>query len=278
MRSIFLASLLLLGVAWTSPHEAAAAVTGDSALTLTLTRLPEDAVARGPVFVEFAITNETLETVEVNLGPGRKSAITLLISKDGGLAKPFPSPVIQGLSRVGWVKIAGKQRYTSTLLVNEWIELQEAGTYGLEAVVAMQIRRNSSPMPLQAKSNSVVIVLAAYDITRLDAICQRLRDRALTGNDTEIRLLAALGLGSVTDPVAVPYLEQLLLQGRFGKQYAAEGLLKIRSAAAVSALIWGLRDPQGDTADLSRSALLRVQGTDASSEVKALATAALHAK
>jgi hypothetical protein len=277
MRSILLACFLL-GVTCLTRYGAVAAVTENSALTLNLVRTPDDAVTGGPVFVGLEISNMTPETLQVNLGAGRKSAISLLISKDGGQSKLFTLPAFTGLARSSWVKIEGKQSYTTTLLINEWLELGEAGTYSLEAVANMQVRPSSDAKPLQAKSNSVAIVLAERDKIRLEAICRRLRDRALTENDIDAKSLAALALSSVIDPVAVPYLQQLLLQGRIGKQHAAQGLWKIGNAAAVTALISGLKGSQADTADLSRDALLRVQDSSASREAKAMASSALNLK
>lgn len=255
-----------------------AALSDKGGLTLSLNESGNAVVLRAPVYVELVISNELVEPREVDLGAGQKAALVLTISKDGQHEGSFRYPIVSGLSRIGWIKVGGSGQSRKRILLNEWYDFAVPGKYQIQVAANLRMRSESVVSSVGVESNTIVLDVLPYESSKLDAACRSLRDIALGSDGAEAASEATLALSLVRDPIAVPYLEEVFRNGLFAKSIAADGLQKIRNAAAVNALVQALRDNRDETADISRSVLQRLMTMGIPEELKSAISSALAAK
>lgn len=200
-----------------------------------------------PVIVELAVRNGLEEDVKLDLGLNREGNLRFRVIGPQGNPVEVSPPPLEGLNRTGKILIEPRQTYVGHILINRFYTFRTPGTYKLKANLATQVRTQSGTVvPLNNLSQGeMTLDIEPLDAHRLNEVCQRLAKQALSP-DAEVALEGALALSYVTDPTAVPYLEELTRRGPFApvlKSTAMEGLARIAQADGVDAVMAHVRHP-----------------------------------
>ncbi|NJL26813.1 MAG: hypothetical protein HC897_02500 [Thermoanaerobaculia bacterium] len=198
----------------------------------------------GPVFVDFCVTNHLPRAIEFDLGPGSKMAFELEISTPAGVRHKRKLEIKEGIYMPGLVVVQPGDRYQQQLVINDWFELVEAGTYSARLRLTAPIRDDNG-LALEVKKREALIVFTLVeDPERLRNICERLVRQA-TRLEARIALEAAHALGYVQHPICTPLLKECLLTTFHGRDSIARSLANIGTAEAVDALIAAWKKDRG---------------------------------
>jgi hypothetical protein len=219
-------------------------------VTFSFTLLISNTTLCEPVFVDLSVHNGLSERISFDLGHNRKSNFEFSITEpDGAIVRP-PRLSEDGLGRLGKISLEPDEKYTQRLLANEWYQFVEPGDYGIEIKLANLIVTQSGSMVEPEPSRPLALHIHPRHPKQLDQVCQNLSRIAIESSDVEVAAEAALALSYVCDPIAVPYLEKALREGRSAWQYAIPGLARIGNAEAMGILIstMKLQDPESGAA------------------------------
>ncbi|MDR3675046.1 MAG: HEAT repeat domain-containing protein [Acidobacteriota bacterium] len=189
-----------------------------------------------PIVVKMKVRNGLKENINVDLGLDRKSQLTLKIVEPNGIStKPLQfSP--HGLATSGKFSIGPEETYSHEILLDEWYRPAQLGTYKVEVSLAKPLLTDNG-MKIDAKiAGEVTFRVGPRDEKVLKDRCRQLVDKVLHGQSDGERSEAALTLSYVVDPVAVPYLGNILKDGGDMGYFAVDGLVRIRNAQAVETL------------------------------------------
>ena len=125
--------------------------------------------------------------------------------------------------------------YVDTIVLDDWYKVPGAGLYSIEAGIRGEVLALSAPVQ-PVLSGTMTVEVLPRDEERLKRVAQDLLEQVVRGSTYDERDTAAVALSYMEDPVAVPYLQQVL-SGRTGEIWAIWGLRKIANADAVRALI-----------------------------------------
>lgn len=240
-----------------------------------------------PVLLDIAIKNNDPEAADFYLGQDKKEAFVFAITKPNGSRTELPPLFHMGLSEIGSVHLEPGARFTKELLLNEWSDFAEQGTYTVEvhlepavievpaaAYLPKELAQTTSSV-LDGARYTFAIQIGPRDPVRLDRICRSLLRQVLSADSISEQSVAAKKLSIVDDPIAVTYLEQMLSHQRM-EVLAVNGLERIGDVNAAKALIRALKtQPPGTVNDLIRPALRRVSARTADENVKAIVQGAL---
>ncbi|HKP51305.1 MAG TPA: hypothetical protein VJ183_01490 [Chloroflexia bacterium] len=213
-----------------------------------------------PVLVDFSIRNGLEEGIQFDLGHNRKRNFDITITEADGPVIQVPRLSEEDLGRLGKLCLKPQEKYTQRLLLNEWYDFAEPGSYKIEGRLSTPIQtlsgREANPGFLTPMSLQVL----PRNPERLRKVCQALLHTAVESADVAEATEAVLALSHIRDPLAVPYLEEALSKRRLVWPYAIPGLARIANAEAIEVLISTMegRDPEAG-ASLARAVLYEVQ-------------------
>jgi hypothetical protein len=165
------------------------------------------------------------------------------------------SPPASGLSCWSWVlslppdnsnlpppvgvNLAAGEGVSVRVLLTRWARFHTPGSFQAALV---DCASSTSPKDVggAALTNQAAFEVAPLDEARLKATCEELVSQALASNTSAQSPgpeQAAEALSWIDLPLAVPYLERLLLADRAGSALAVQGLGRIADQAAAAALI-----------------------------------------
>jgi hypothetical protein len=158
----------------------------------------------------------------------------------------------------GKAVVAPGEDYQQPLLMNQWFPFRTVGTYFLTSQLTtdIEVSGDGSQPP---KSQTIRLAVNARDPQRLTIVCADLARQVEQAPNAEAAQEPALMLSYVEDPIAVPYLAQVLSSHKLTDHLVIPGLERIGSDDAIKALLSALDDKFGETADLARQALTRME-------------------
>lgn len=168
-----------------------------------------------PVILNFAVTNGSHEPVTLELGQDRKEAFSITVTRPDARRVQLPQLHKEGISRVGTISLAPQQTYTQRLLLDEWYTFNAPGAYEISVRLTNPVRNQSGATLQDSPEFRVKLEIGARNADHLRELAESLADRASNKASYEEAAEAALILGYITDPVAVPYLEQVLAATRW---------------------------------------------------------------
>jgi hypothetical protein len=235
-------------------------------------RLSEDQVSlNAPVFADLSIHNDFSEEVYCDLGHNRKGALVFTVARSGSAPVELQTPIEEGIGRIGRISIAPNQTYTQRLLLNEWYDFSNVGTYSVRARLSTQIKTRSGEIVPTKVDDALELEIQPRNKKWLREICQSLAQTAIRPA-AEPASEAALALSYIKDPIAVPYLDQVMEKGMLTKELAVRGLARIGNDEAVEVLIKALTKPDEKETDELRPlvafALSKLQETTQDSSIK----------
>jgi hypothetical protein len=216
-----------------------------------------------PVVVLFSVHNGLSRSITLTLGAqGRQFFQSSLTTPDGQVIESsflLPGQVANVATfGSGKVEVAPGADYQQMLSMNQLFGFNTPGTYLLTSQLTTSIEV-AGYASLSPQSQTIRLVIKPRDTARLEKVCADLARQVATAKGVEEEREPALELSYVDDPIAVPYLAQVLSRHMFNYHLAIPGLERIGNEAAVEVLLSTLGDDYGDMADLARQALTRMQ-------------------
>jgi hypothetical protein len=236
-----------------------------------------------PVYVDFSIENNTTSNLSFDLGLNRTRNFVFAISVPNN-----PTPVRVSSSRfpntspdgnfgaAGLVSLPPGTIHRQRLLLNEWYDFKTVGTYVVTIMLNTSFRSGSGQVFQPPQASSFTIVVGPKSVETLQLICKELAETAATtgtGGGPD----AALALSYIEDSVATPFLRDVLFRtsNPRSKRYTAEGLGRMGSAEAITALIDRLQGADEVTNSAVRSALTKANARTSDPQLKARIQSAL---
>jgi hypothetical protein len=274
LRGAVLCGIIGLGVL---PHTIFGRQVSDG-VTLTATPEKSEIVLHEPVYATFSVHNDTKASIRFNLGRNNKGlfsfSVTLPTSQTLQIPKLAPPPE-GGLHFVGEPLLKPGQQYTQRLLLNEWHNFPSPGTYRVTLNTEIRFQTNTSQPVRTSGSTTFVVQVAPQDNARLARVCSELAAQALSGAGVQPRVDAAFALSLVRDPVAIPYLGQLLEKGKSVEQYGISGLDRIGTSEAMDVLLSNVQRAGPELRQQMIAVLRRVEASTSDQNLRTRIRAAL---
>jgi HEAT repeat protein len=160
------------------------------------------------------------------------------------------------------------------LLLNEWYDFSEAGAYSVQLQPNASLRTISGLL-VQQSTVRATLQVAQRNQENLKALCVELSKDALSADRIEKRHEAALALSHVRDPIAIPFLQQVLAEASGVRHLAVIGLTRIGGDEATEALLASLMLKPPEVYSLVLTALQSAENRTSNQELKARIKAAL---
>jgi hypothetical protein len=179
-----------------------------------------------PVIVNVHIVNRLSRPIAANLGLDRETNFVIVLTTPQGRRIQSYNPRREGISGLGDVNLKPGKIYSQKLVLNEWFQFDEVGTYKIDIRLAAPIMDGNHELPLEPFS-------ASFDITerspeQLAQVCEKLLDEIKNAELPDQVLAPASALSHVVDPIAIPYLKDAQ-RIPLASQSATEGLRRIQS-------------------------------------------------
>ena len=239
-----------------------------------------------PLYATFVVTNDLDEEVR---GPVRNDNFEFLITRPDG-AVDRASGRRYGVSFTGGIQPDGnhdivvrlapfkpRETFRVKVLLNEFYSFPLPGRYRIEMRTPADFTTVSGRPIRPTEPGAIRIEVRERNDNRLRAICADLA-RQITSGPSETANEAALALRFIEDPIAVPFLREVLQSTTAVayKEKMVEALAWIGSSEAVDALIESLtarNDP--DVINQVVSVLKKTQATTSDVRIRERIAAAL---
>jgi len=237
--------LLLALVGYEGSHEAQQL----RALQVELATEEARYALHAPVYVVLSVQNGLSEAINFSFGRNSKSSLDFSLTLPDGrvIDVPHPKEWDSGLAMVGTKSLAPAETYKQRLLLNEWYDFSAPGAYTLQLKTDASFQtatgRTVQPLPIA----KIMMRIGPRDDGQLGRVCRDLLALALADRPLQERVDASNALSRVQDPVAIPYLKEIIEKGFSSIQpYGFQGLSRIGNAEAIEILIANLsiRDPE----------------------------------
>jgi hypothetical protein len=221
-----------------------------------------------PVIVEARVNNSTTGLIKADFGDNLKGGFHFKVTRpDGREERTPPPPRREGMFIYGEVTLEPGESFVLRLALDQWFDFSELGDYVIEGKLGNPIETlDGSTIEEPRRFRSGLRVLPR-DARRLTSACSNLLSNAMNLPWQEAADFAE-ALSRVNDPVAVPYLEQLLESGDRLERYAIAGLERVGNLEAVRVLVNATETLGTEEAPRARGALLRIHDTTTDSRVK----------
>jgi hypothetical protein len=245
--TVGLAYVCFVGVVWALGSPACVAVAQDDVPFRFSLDKPSISL-REPVFIKLEVENPLAEAISFDLGIHAKARFRLSIAEPAGTMVSPPALEEVGFGRSGNVTVGAGETFHEEILVNEWYQFPEPGTYQVRLKISDLALKTESGALLsnQVVSPPMILQVGPRDPMRLTKLCERLTEQARTSRSYPIRGQSAHTLSYVVDPVAVPYLAKLAGTPLL-RRAAVHGLARIAQAEGLESVIAQLR---GDAREL----------------------------
>lgn len=211
-----------------------------------------------PVIMVFSAKNISASDVNIDLGIDKTQFFEFSVKTPSGQIFLGGPSLKEGLHTLGTITIASGDTYKQELLLNQWLEFKSPGRYVLEAKLNPKGSAEQGNTP-SSQSGVLHLQIEPRDATRLTKVCAKLTAEVESSRSVEEALPPTLALSYVQDPIAVPYLAQLLSDHALTYHLAIAGLERIGDESAIEALLARLTDTYADISDRARGALERME-------------------
>jgi len=210
-----------------------------------------------PVVMLFKAHNASAQEVVLDLGVAKTEFFHFSLKKPQGTTLENEPPYTEGLHPSGKVVIPAGGDYQQELVLNEWFQFDATGRYSLGA----QLKPPTEVTGIGNINSGVEYIpfeIEERSPEQLKRICADLAEQVKLAPNAEGAREPALLLSYVQDPIAVPYLSQLLDARKLVESAGISGLERIETVDSVKVLISALSSDYGDTSNLARQALRRI--------------------
>jgi hypothetical protein len=223
-------------------------------------RFQEKAVSlHEPVVIVFEVHNGLSKPITVTVGALIRQYFDFALTTPSGqiLHKhntPPPDMVTVG---DGKVTIAPGEEYNEPLVMNQWFPFATQGAYTLTSKLTSDIE--TADGSFQAEAETAQLRVNPRDAARLTKLCGELEKQVETAPNAEAAQEPARTLSYVEDPIAVPYLANVLSTNTLTYDKAIAGLQRIGNDAAIEVLLSALNNNANDIGDQASRALSRME-------------------
>ncbi len=211
-----------------------------------------------PLMIDFVVNNTSAETLEFDLGPDRKENFRLTLTRPDRTTRANQLQ-IDGVARGGKIMILPGQSYRQKLLVNEWFDISQQGTYTVSVEMITPIRSKKGQVITNGANGRFTIQVLSRDPDKLGEVCDALFNQMMTSDTYEQVSESAVALSFIKDPVAVPYLERMLKTDKMVELIAIQGLARINDREAVEVLINALKLQKPEITTSAQYALSQIE-------------------
>jgi len=218
--------------------------------------LPTSVSLGEPVVVTMTVENASSKPTAVDLGWNRVGAFMFQVLEPGGTRRQFKPTIEEGIAKNSIVRVQPNDSFEQWVVLDEWFEFRRAGNYSVSiSIDTTTARRLGASLSVPGEGPQVVRVEPRNDV-RLRRRCQELLSLIVPRSP---RFLEALKvLTHVSDPVAVPYLRQVLAADpAFGSQIVA-GLERIKNPEAIAVLEKLSTGSDAEVRAAAKAALVRI--------------------
>ena len=218
-------------------------------------QLKERITLHEPVVLLFKVHNASMQDAVLDLGVAKTQFFHFSLKKPNGATVQNEPLYAEGFYPSGKVIISAGGNYEQDLVLNQWFEFDSTGQYSLAAQLKAHVDATEIGNP---EPEQISFEIEDRSPERLKKICADLVERVKLAPNAEAAQAPALLLSYVRDPIAIPYLSQLLNARKLVEKAGISGLERICTKDSVEELISALNSQYGDTSDLAREALKRI--------------------
>ncbi len=233
------------------------AQSSSSSAALRVTPAVVSVVKGQPVQIQIEIQNNESDEIVADLGLDRKSGITMTAVLPDGTQQIGRVPEHGGISRIGKVRLKPGTTYSQSVLANDWIKFEMAGTYRISVQLDRSLSLNGGGSFAADPAVFTVIIEGASEQS-LETFCKERVKGLLAATTYSDALSAAEALSYVRAPVCIPYIQQ-----GFGSPYHLDNLFVqdlegIGTDQAIEALVTVAKQNQTSEPALVYAALRRL--------------------
>jgi hypothetical protein len=224
-----------------------------------------------PVVLIFSAHNGLPEPVTLNLGSGQTQFFQFsLRDPDGRPSENVRNPG-ENVSIVtfgsGKATIAPGADYRQRILVNQWFKFGTVGTYILTSRLTTPAE-TSNGSSVALPEGTAWLEVKPRDAVELKKTCAVITNQVLDTLSVEEWQFPVRMLASIDDPVAVPYLGQVLATNKGTENIVIPALERIGDDQSVEVLLSALTNKSGEVSELARQSLMRMQVRITDSKLK----------
>ena len=213
-----------------------------------------------PVVVLFEVHNRLSQPITVTVGSLFRQFFEFsLTTPDGQVLhrETTPPPTVVTIEGQDKIVVTPGGDYKEPLVMNQWFPFSTQGTYSLTSKLSSDIETQDGSIRVAGQTEQLRV--NPRDPVRLNKICAELAKQVQMATDVEVARFPTLELSHVEDPIAVPYLAQVIRAHTLAYASAIPGLERIGNDDAVEVLLSALSENWGDTAELATRSLARMQ-------------------
>jgi len=222
-----------------------------------------------PIIIDFSIANEGPERIRFDLGGHGKSNFEFKIAAVNGAVIGVPRLKPEGVGPSGEHFLEPGETYTQKLLFNEWYSFEEPGVYKIKAEMTGPLKTLSDNPVTVTTQGLISMQILDKNPARLEEICKKLLGQVVEAPGIAEAYKAASALSYIRDPIAVPYLEKLIVNEKSYWQFAIPGLGRIADSKAIEILIdTAIKQDAESGKSLARFVLYEIMNNIRDSELK----------
>lgn len=222
-----------------------------------------------PIILNFHIQNDSNQNIKLDLGQNSKQGFIFTIVYPDGKVSQLPQLTRNGISTLGNVLVKPQQTYNQKILLNEWINFDSTGSYKIEGRLAEPIKTEDGKILVINSNFNTTVNVQPENAERLKRVSAALVQSISESDNWKENSEAALTLGYVRHPIAVPFLQKVLTSKRLVEPIAIKGLERIGNEEAVQVLIAFVKEkPESELALLSKSALQEIENQSSDPAIK----------
>jgi hypothetical protein len=190
-----------------------------------------------PAYVLLFVNNLTSRGMTVYLGKRNTAGFRFTITEPNG--NVVRAPIVGaggGMGETGRTVVGAGKSYELPLLVNEWYNFREPGSYKIQVNLVESPTLEPGKIIKVWSSPEMRLTVLPRNPVRLREVCEKLTTRGLSEADLPAAAEAAVALSYIQDPVALPYLGRLLTAKNGMAPLAIQGLVRIGTPGALSVL------------------------------------------
>lgn len=217
-----------------------------------------------PVTLSFVIRNPGTSEVEALLGEvwGPKEAGTFVIEiirPDGTVvtAQPGPPDGFDEFRRPR--RVAPRSNYAGELLLNDWEAFATQGNYRITVRLTGAVRMGGREVSLPGSAAELTVQVGPRNEAALRERCASLVSIVRQSGIAALRYKAARAVSAVNDPVAAPYLAEIVNSEEATSEAFAR-LVDINTAEARLIVATFVQDGRPYISSLARQYLARMKG------------------
>ena len=225
-----------------------------------------------PLYASWRIENRSDRSMRLNLGRDLKENLLFVMAAPNAQRLPLSLRFGEGISAIAHIVVKPGSSYSQRVLLNEWYQDWVARRHVIASHLADGALSFDDGSVPTTEPGILEVDIQPRDPRALAALCERLTEASAGPGSAATE--AAWALSFVADPVAVPYLKEVIDSGRSTTKQtmAIRGLGRIATEEAIVTLAELVeRVPPRDFRSLIR---LAAEGSSADDKEVALRAAA----